>query len=268
MIYAMHGIVQDRKPNLFGHRIFLDYDTFESYLSSRTRFVDLQAALAGKGDALTIDDATSAAADAARLAISKGHQVTLFVNGFNVKNEYPYCFAQVNRLLDQTQVRSVMFRGAKYAVTTFEEKRVFRKHLKRTYRYLKSYKEESTFIDELARSLAVAQSTFLSNDPLTLSQVSLEELCNLGVDLGNHGWHHVDPKYLQPDAFHHHFFDNYKWLKNAFEVDSRVYAVPYGETVPPYIDQQAIEACLLLTDNPPQLPCNVLLTNRIHLQLS
>src|SRR4051794_15158027 len=101
MILTMHGVVRERNRDLFVHRNRLDHNGFELYLKKRhQRFVSIELALRGEGDALTIDDGTHAAGVAAQLAVKHGHAATLFVNPYHTVSGDSYFFAWVDTALD------------------------------------------------------------------------------------------------------------------------------------------------------------------------
>src|SRR5438045_1839574 len=111
-IYTMHGVVRDLCVNCFVHRNMLDELQFVDYLNRRrSAFVGVEDALRGVGDALTIDDSTEAAARAAYLAREYGHQVTLFINPYNVENCSPYFFSVLNVALDLCCISQLTING-------------------------------------------------------------------------------------------------------------------------------------------------------------
>ena len=75
-VYAMHGIFSEGDAKAFQNRCLIREDKFEQLLSSLPfKFVSLDDAVAGRGEALTVDDATNAAYRAAKLARQHGHAV-------------------------------------------------------------------------------------------------------------------------------------------------------------------------------------------------
>ena len=106
-IYALHGVIDRVDGKLFSHRNMTPADRVRARLDTGQKMVPLADALAGKGDALTIDDATVASAQAALLARQLGHAVTLFVNPWQVADGRAYAFAALHWLLDETRRRKV-----------------------------------------------------------------------------------------------------------------------------------------------------------------
>src|SRR5215208_1735542 len=100
-ILAMHGVVEGMSTARFCHRNLLDRSEFVHHLTERPPYLSIAAALAGEGRAITIDDATFAAADAALLAREFGHSVMIFINPYNVLTGTVYFFGILNVLLDR-----------------------------------------------------------------------------------------------------------------------------------------------------------------------
>ncbi|MGP8231674.1 MAG: hypothetical protein ACLQL2_03285 [Methylovirgula sp.] len=73
-IYALHGVIDHVDTKLFSHRNMTAAGRVQAWLDTQHKLVPLADALAGKGDALTIDDATVASAQAAMLARQRGHR--------------------------------------------------------------------------------------------------------------------------------------------------------------------------------------------------
>ena len=61
MVYACHGVIPDEEVGSSAYRTQAGRSVFEVYLHSRPgKFVSIERALLGEGDAFTIDDATEA----------------------------------------------------------------------------------------------------------------------------------------------------------------------------------------------------------------
>lgn len=265
MIYAIHGVTYSWMPYLFEQRILLDSQAFASYLSTRSRFGSLSEAVRGVGDALTIDDSTRAAGEAARLALRYGHEVTMFINGFNIEFQRSYCFSIVNWLLDHTPAKSVQLNGTNYPLGTFAEKCHFRRQIKEIYRYFQDPKETSYFAERLASSLDIEIGP-LSNDAAVLSREEMADLFSRGVGIGNHGWGHIDPKHLSVHEFEDHIMQNKEWIRNMLGVSSAFYAVPFGEGVPRISFSEGLfDHCFLLNDKLPACRLSKRVYNRTDL---
>src|SRR5688572_10557560 len=99
-VFTLHGVAPDVNSRRSIYRNIADEAALSSILSSRPQFVPLTAAVAGEGDALTVDDATRCSADAALLARRYGHAVTLFVNPDHVDPPRPHSFHLLSVLMD------------------------------------------------------------------------------------------------------------------------------------------------------------------------
>ena len=153
-VYAMHGIFSEGDAKAFQNRCLIREDKFEQLLSSLPfKFVSLDDAVAGRGEALTVDDATNAAYRAAKLARQHGHAVTVFVNPYFVRFQRPYFFLELNALLDRTDSCSIRFDGAAFPLNLRSERRAFRIHVKDRFCMLASVEEIDSVISDIGAGL-------------------------------------------------------------------------------------------------------------------
>ena len=245
-VFALHGLSTRAEPRKFVYRNIADEETLTRVLSSRHRFVPLADALAGRGDALTIDDGTRAAADAALLARRFGHAVSLFINPAHVDSARPYSFHLLNALLDQL-AETVVFDGKRYWARWMTEKRRLRAQLKKSLRDTRSEDERTDAVRTLASEWSIgplAVPSFL--EPLNVAD--LRQLLENGVEIHNHGWSHSCHKRLTPDESAQEIERGREWLQSMLGVHSRVFVVPYGDVYPA---APALEACdVWLTRDP------------------
>jgi Polysaccharide deacetylase/DnaB-helicase binding domain of primase len=231
-IYVIHGAVRDRKPSLFCHRSFHDFETLQRHLIDRpAKYVSLEDALVGRGDALTIDDATVAAKTSARLACAHGHAVTLFVNPSNVITQRTYFFIELNRLLDMTGAESVEFDSHKFCFGSPDGKKLFRQHAKNFLCRLPAETDRSALIQEIARLLDV-QKAEVPDDLRTVSVQDLLDLQAVGVDIQNHGWSHAHYGSLSEADRILEIENGAVWLDGTLKVETRYFAVPFGNVMP------------------------------------
>jgi len=154
-VYAMHGIFSEGDAKAFQNRCLIREDKFERLLSSLPfKFVSLDDAIAGRGEALTVDDATNAAYHAARLARQHGHAVTVFVNPYFVRSQRPYFFLELNTLLDRTSNSSIHFDGITFPLNLRSERRAFRMYVKDAFCMLDSIEEIDSVISDIGAGLA------------------------------------------------------------------------------------------------------------------
>ncbi|HEY6138624.1 MAG TPA: polysaccharide deacetylase family protein [Thermoanaerobaculia bacterium] len=245
-IDATHGVVANADAGSLVHRQLLDAERFAAFLQARPRYVSVRDALAGKGDALTIDDATAAAADAARLARRYGHEVTLFVNGYNVESGAPYFFSRLAHALDTAKAERIRFAGTDYPLTSHPAKLRFRRAVKETLARIGSEDARQELVAEIVR-LAAGETTI--SPPLrALTLDELRELLDLGVELHNHGWTHVRVGALPPDEHAADIARGREWLRRSLGCDSDIFAVPNGDGLPPWPSSPHYSIWLLLED--------------------
>jgi hypothetical protein len=250
-IFALHGIIDRVDAKVFCHRTLTATDRVRAHLATRQKLVPLAEALAGKGDALTIDDATVASAQAALLARQLGHAVTLFVNPWQIEDGRAYAFAALHWLLDRTDMRQVTWRGKSWRLATFHQKDRFRAEMKRLLRLHDHPQENHLLIEELRQALGVAELEI----PDYLHSLTLEQLGTLrdaGVDIQNHYWTHLDPTAHTPARFASEWLRAQNWLAEKLGVASQFFASPFGDYVPQpdFLAERKI-TCLLLSHSHP-----------------
>lgn len=232
MIFAMHGVIQSRSERLLVHRWMLDAEQFESFLSRRSPFVSLKQALQGRGDALTIDDATRAAYDAALLAKNHGHDVTMFLNSKNVSNATPYYLHVLSAILDNAHSAQITCLSKKYIpAKPSADRSQIREFLK--YRLSRLCRENA--LQDTLSQLAAELGFNVPTLPAYLHTLSFEQVAQLhdiGVRLENHGASHVDFSILRDDDIQDEIIECRKWLLSLLSVDSRYFAVPFGNLLP------------------------------------
>ena len=190
------------------------------YLSSVPPFVPLANALAGRGVALTIDDAIRGAADAARLARRHGHAVTLFVNSGQVQSGAPHAFLVLNALLDGLDGRPCDFEGEAFSTVTVAHRQGLRARIKTRLCVIPDEQQRLDLVTTLASRWGV---TGLDVPPHfhTLSRQDLVALRDAGVDLQNHGVSHADHRSLSGAQSAREIREGRAWLQRELPDDSR-----------------------------------------------
>ena len=248
-VHAIHGIVDCVDPRLFIYRNIISASSFERHLLSGPPYVSLSAAMAGQGTALTVDDSTKAAVDAARMARRLGSEVTIFVNGSNIESCQPYHFSVLNAVLDQTAVTSVWIGNRHFALGGNRAKEIFRKDVKKALGAIADETERLQFVYELGRMLDVnapAVPDFLN----PVSPAELNELLEEGGDIQNHGWMHSRVESLPPESYAENIKSGREWIQHTYKKDAEFFAVPYGDGLPPWDDSPHYSAWFLLRDPP------------------
>ncbi len=232
-IWAIHGIVDQVNPERFTHRNLFDSARFQTFLEERTsKFVDLDQAIGGLGDALTIDDSTSAAADAAEYCHASGHAVTVFVNSRNIAQQQPYWFTFLNVLIDSCALDLIFLDDMSFPLNTFPDRQRFRKAAKRAALSLHSEGAREAFILQLARSVNI-DSLPVPGHLSTISLDRLRRLKALGIRIENHGWTHGNVAAMSQQELIEDIQKGADWLRDAAAVLASHYAVPFGVAMPP-----------------------------------
>lgn len=231
-IDATHGVVPAADVTLFTHRNLIDTDRFVTQLRNRRRpYVPLNACLKGEGDALTIDDSTYAAMQAARLAREHGHAVTLFVNGYNIRENKPYYFSRLNAALDGAKVEAVIYEGCEYDLRARAAKQRFRSSVKMRLAQVGTELDRENFVCEIGALLGIDDIVV----PLFLQPITSADLMQLGaggVDIQNHGWTHAPVGALPPEAYAANIQRGREWLHETCNADADLFAAPNGDGLP------------------------------------
>ena len=226
-VYTMHGIITHADPALFIHRNMNDADRFATHLRNRlTPYVSLVDARAGKGDALTVDDSTHAAADLARMTRALGHDITFFINPWHIETGVAYMPAVLNVLLDTALGEYIDFQNARYFVRTAQERIASRGALRHFLETIMDPEEQVRMLESCANENAIRLEL-----PRHLTSISLEvvqELHTLGVDIQNHGWRHLPHRILSVEQKTENLDKSVEWLQDKLNVDAKEFAVPFG----------------------------------------
>jgi hypothetical protein len=229
-VFATHGVVENVFPLTFQHRNLLDKDAFEFYLQHREPFRKLEDVVRDGGAALTIDDSTRAAADAALMARAYRHEVTLFVNPENIVHSSDYPLCHLNKVLDDIRV-PLCFDSIELTDLSFSGKNVFRK------RFKEKMNRRYPDTERLAYVAALADQANAAMDPLPtyLKSLSIEDLRMLlgtGVSIQNHGWSHEHYANLTADEARSNTMRARAWIRDTLKYDPRLFAVPFGDVWP------------------------------------
>jgi peptidoglycan/xylan/chitin deacetylase (PgdA/CDA1 family) len=231
-IYTLHGVAPAVDPARFADRNISHERKLGALFSRMETFVPLERAMSGEGAALTIDDATYASAAAARLARRYGHAVTLFVNPGQVETGQPYSFNMLGVLLDNVKRSSVTLDERKFPARSFQQRDVIRARLKAQLRIMLSEDERIRLIEKLAAEWCPAPLTmprFLE----TLTVADLEALRDEGVAIQNHGWSHTCHASLSAMGSQSEIDRGREWIARRLGVDANIFAVPFGDVLPP-----------------------------------
>lgn len=227
-LHLLHGVVNKWSRDLFTHRIHVSADSFRSYLESRpTKYASWTNAVP-TGDVMTIDDSTKGGAEACLLARALGHEVIFFVNPLPIITGAPYFFSYLDAYIDDRKVQSVDFDSEHFDFADPGALRKFRKRVK----LVLMVKPASQSLAEVA-SIGQLLGAEVKELPAHLHPINLEDLIRLrdaGVQIGNHGWSHIEVSGLSVEEFSEHITSARDWFKRELSLDPFLYACPFGET--------------------------------------
>jgi peptidoglycan/xylan/chitin deacetylase (PgdA/CDA1 family) len=231
MIYVSHGIIPSYSSERISHALCLPESRVALHLQlRRKKYVPLGLAIAGRGDALTVDDATYAGLELALMARHYGHAVSWFVNGSHIENRIEYFPFQISCMLDDTRSTECQFDGQMWSLKTMAEKRSLRAHLKHQYMRMRSQDEITELIDRLAESLH-SNSKLPERSLRTVGAAELAQAVLAGVDLQNHGWGHLNPQVLSEEERATEVVRNDQYLSQFRRTITCVFAPPFGQCV-------------------------------------
>ena len=159
MIYLSHGVIPARNPDRISHALFLPERLAIEHLSQRlSKYVSLERAQRGEGDALTIDDATYGGFSLALLARKYGHAVSWFINGSNVERGLQYFPFQLSCMLDDTNSSYCFFDGSSWNLESIVGRRALRLRIKDVYMGFRNQEEIEKLTTNFAHCLRLAGS--------------------------------------------------------------------------------------------------------------
>ena len=241
MIYVSHGIISSYRSERMSHALCLPTSRAALHLQlRRKKYVPLALAIAGRGDALTVDDATYAGLDLALMARRYGHAVSWFVNGSYVENRIEYFPFQISCMLDDTRSTECRFDDRRWSLETMTGRRLLRAQIKHQYMRMQSQGEISELIDRLAEGLH-SDSKLPERSLRTVGAAELAQAVLAGVDLQNHGWGHLNPQALPEEERSAEVIRNRQYLSQFRRAITEVFAPPFGQCVP-----RAAMGCVVL----------------------
>lgn len=244
-IVLLHGIVDafdSARPLV--DRTMVERHAFERYLGAAAPFGTWDALPDGHVRILTIDDATRAGAEACRVAVKLGHQVTFFVNPKNIETRESYFFTLLSAAIDATRRSAVTHRGVAHPLTDRSLRLAFRRAMKAALLERRSDAEIRSELTQIIDVLDVADVAVPDHhQPITLNE--LLELRDLGVRIENHGWDHIEIAALSESAFREHVTRGRDWLRAHLDVAADSYATPFGMTFLPQFAHRVAGAWFL-----------------------
>ncbi len=261
-IHVFHGVLADWNVDSRHDRLYVPATAFAEYLDGLTgRYVPAETC--GPDDvALTIDDSTMAAAEAALLARERGHDVTVFLNPHQIITQAPYFFSILGVAIDLLVKRArTTDPAASWRSPRFLDLR-------------QSTRAQLAVLDGPALEGAVR--AFLERWDLDwpavpagarpIDRETLAKLTAAGVRIGNHGWSHADIASMSPDQLWSDIARAQDWLTEVSGQDIASYAVPFGLVEPPpEILARLPGTCMLVDGTRPAGRLGPRLVNRIDI---
>lgn len=262
-VLALHGAARDVVRDRFEFQNMTDREVLRRYLVALPPLVPLEVALAGNGVALTIDDATRAAADAALIARDLGHHVSVFINPEQVESGSPYWFGLLHCLLDRLAPVSRELDGVIYPTRTRAERRALREPIKAACRAMRTEAARAAHVAALAGRWDVLLLS-VPEHLRTLTIAELMELRDAGVEIQNHGWSHMDHAYLTAAESEMEIRRGRDWIHGTLGVDAAHFAVPFGDVRPAAGLRMEASSWLTLHDGWPPGPLGPDSWNRVE----
>lgn len=267
-IYTTHGIVKNRKPKTFWHRNLLDAEKFIEHLQNRpTPYVDLDLALAGHGDAFTIDDATVASYEAAKTAREYGHEVTLFINTALIDQSLVYTSAYLDIFIDVIEKDFVTYNGVKLPGSRRSERKKARKVIKADLLLL-DYNQQINLLKAVYQENDISWPEKIPQCCETITWDQVKELQALDVNIQNHGEWHSHPSSCSWEKTCRNIEVGAEKIREKLGTEALIFAVPFGDAIPASNKFPSyIRYWLMLTDTliPDRVGLNVF--NRLTLEL-
>lgn len=244
-VHTFHGVLDDWSPSRRLDRLYVSRAAFIAALDALpSRYVPAEACEPDQL-ALTIDDSTMAAAEAALLARERGHEVMLFINPYQIITQRPYFFTVLNLAIDQIAER---------------ERQADPKASWRSPHLLTLRQDTRAVLSILdGEALDAALAAFLAHWQIEVREIpdpsrpidlpTLSRLVDAGVQIGNHGWSHVEIAVMTPEQLLDDVQRTRRWLMDTTGQPIDTYAVPYGHTVPPPEVLSALGAACMLVDS-------------------
>ena len=231
MILVTHGTIKDWNPYRISHALLQPEDLLITHFQkSQKKYVSLQDALAGRGDALTVDDGTFAALHCVMLARHYGHQVSWFINGKHIEENLSYFPFQLSCMVDSTSRDKCFFDGKIWMLNNLSSRRLLRYRFKQVYMGLTCQEDITQLIKTATEALSVTPD-YMDWALKTVSRAELEIAVDAGVDLQNHSWDHLNPQTLSEQGVADGIRQNDEYLTSLRVTKIRCFAPPFGQQI-------------------------------------
>lgn len=248
VIHTIHGTVKNWNYYSECHRLYVNENRFIQYLEtlpykySRLDSVD-------KTPAMTIDDSTKAGAEACIIARDMGHNVTLFINPWQIISQTLYPINLLDFAIDQRKKSKIHINDKYFDLSNRNTRRIFRNLIKESLKVLRT----EAAINKVATIFEMLNAS-MTQFPDFIKPITIDELLllkKLNVNIENHGWSHLDISSLNLEELNDDIVRSQRWIFDQLEVKSLLYAVPFGKIMLPRRLQKLVKVCYLLDDKKP-----------------
>lgn len=243
-IHLIHGAVEGQWHDSQGTRNYVAAKSLREYLARRnTMYLELNEA-PGFGEYLTVDDSTVGAAMACKIAREEGHNVTIFVNPYQIINGVPYFFSVLDAILDQCPEPRMTYENTSFQI---RDKRELKKLRLAVRSRMMTLPADTALAETIEFGIAnQIESVEIPRHAQTMSLEDLIDLKEYGVNIGTHGWDHRDIKSMSFGDLVSDLSSADRWLTGILGKDVNVYAVPFGlATLPDDISIMESKCCFL-----------------------
>lgn len=170
------------------------------------------------------------------------------MNPYQIDSESPYFFCLLDLYIDKRTINEFRFRGKIYNLCVKSELKEFRISVKNIVMFMNPDIALKFLKDEILNVLGSS----LCDLPRHLKTVNtkyLQRLIEIGVHVESHGWNHKTISSFDNHELIRDMKISRDWLKRNFNVESRLYAVPFGFPDVPSIVKSDYEADFFLLDD-------------------
>ena len=230
IVYNIHMVVADKDSTALTHRNCIDYHLLDEFLSDRSiTFLKLKDVLRLRsGMALTIDDSTTGAYDAAMLCAAHKQHVTVFVNPFYIETGQQYYMHYLSKFVEDRGQEVFMFNNQSYNLAKPKQRKHLRKAVKDILCTLATEDERISYLEHI---FGREVSTILLPYQLrTMTHAQLQALiANKYINIEYHGWTHACPTSLSIEDHLEEFKKGQEWFQSNLQKTIRYFALPFGK---------------------------------------
>ena len=230
IVYNIHMVVADKDSAALTHRNCVDYQLLDEFLSDRSiTFLKLKDVLRLRsGMALTIDDSTTGAYDAAMLCAAHRQHVTIFINPFYIETGHQYYMHYLSKLVEDLGHDVFLFDNQSYNLAKPKQRKHLRKAVKEILCTLATEDERISYLEHIfGRKVSTIR---LPYQLRTMTRGQLQALiANKYINIEYHGWTHACPASLSIEDHLEEFKKGQEWFQSNLQKTIRYFALPFGK---------------------------------------